>query len=222
MSKVFAFCALKQLSSLSSGGSRVSLALAKRGGRGEAAPRSRPAGPRSPGSCARSRWQRLTRPACRLAQDTGSRLQAAPQTRSLTFASCSGQLFFPLLPRFCSARFNCNLLRAGSRCVYKGLRTTCPRWCCTGPSRQPRGFTVQERNFEKSDTSFQRFVFADVAGNFRARVSVPGFGDKGRRYHCSFCFFFTPTPPSPFFSPRDCREKLVNAAGADCSKPDGK
>lgn len=61
---------------------------------------------------------------------------------------CSRLLFFPLLPLFCVAPFSCNLFRAGTRCVcsYKGLRTMCPRWFVQVPSRQPRGFILQERN----------------------------------------------------------------------------
>lgn len=50
------------------------------------------------------RWQqRLSRPGCRLAQDAGSRLQAAPQTCSLTFSSrlpAPGSYFFLFLPTF--------------------------------------------------------------------------------------------------------------------------
>lgn len=46
---------------------------------------------------------------------------------------CSGPLFFPLLPLFYLAPFNCNLFWAGTLCAYKGPRTMCPRWYCTSP-----------------------------------------------------------------------------------------
>lgn len=140
--KGFSLCALKKLSSLSSGCSCVSLLLTEH----------------------KSTWRnQLQEPSQRLVglKEQHPGVPPAPGHLGPVLSStmallpdlhqplpCSRLLFFPLLPLFCVAPFSCNLFRAGTRCVcsYKGLRTMCPRWFVQVPSRQPRGFILQERN----------------------------------------------------------------------------
>lgn len=137
-------CSQEAFLSLSSGCSCVSLLLTEHGVHGETISKDHPKGWWGSGSSTRG---------CQLLQDTWALFRAAPWTCSLTFTShfpAPGRYFFfpPLLPFFCLAPFSCNLFQAGTRCVcsYKGLRTMCPRWFVQVPSRQQRGFILQERN----------------------------------------------------------------------------
>lgn len=131
----------------------------------------------------------------------------------------------------CLAPFNCNLFQTGTLCI-KGLEQCAPDGIVRVLSRQPQGFTIQERNFLKHFSAFDTCKCGwelpkpwYFSPSHRSRRQ--GLGLESQLFSSFFLIKKTPKtrpPPIPFSHPYDCREKLVNVTGVDLagSKPDGK